>query len=221
MPTILRFETNVPIELTLENDAGVTVAGRYGDRVMYTLNDSRRIYVAPFVARRISELGIRAGEPFKICKRYVKTGQRKTVDWLVERPDADGETQLERDLRDSIDIAKLRNESSASGPPPPPARPMIVIRRPSIEASDPPPWAPTEETGSTNGHHSSSTVLAPGSGSQPPPDTQLAHALKTAIAAAVEAEKFAKTLDYNIRFTTDDVRSMGITILIGMQQRVR
>ena len=53
------------------------------------------------------------------------------------------------------------------------------------------------------------------------PDTQLAHALKTAIAAAAEAEKFAKTLDYNIRFTTEDVRSMGITVLIGMQQRTR
>jgi hypothetical protein len=98
---------------------------------------------------------------------------------------------------------------------------VIVRPRAPIEASDLPPWAPTEETGSTNGHHSCSTVPGPGSGSQPPPDTQLAHALKTAIAAAVEAEKFAKTLDYNIRFTTDDVRSMGITILIGMQQRLR
>jgi hypothetical protein len=47
----------------------------------------------------------------------------------------------------------------------------------------------------------------------------LAHALKTAIAAAADAETFAKTLNYSIRFTTEDVRSMGITILIGMQQR--
>jgi Protein of unknown function (DUF3489) len=52
------------------------------------------------------------------------------------------------------------------------------------------------------------------------PSTQLAHALKTAISAAADAEKFAKTLDYNIRFTTDDIRSMGITVLIGMQQRM-
>ena len=37
---------------------------------------------------------------------------------------------------------------------------------------------------------------------------------------AVETEKFAKTPDYNIRFSTDDVRSMGITILIGMQRRL-
>jgi len=54
----------------------------------------------------------------------------------------------------------------------------------------------------------------------PLPSTQLAHALKTAISAAADAEKFAKTLDYNIRFSTDDIRSMGITVLIGMQQRM-
>ena len=59
------------------------------------------------------------------------------------------------------------------------------------------------------------TVANPGR-----PDTQLAHALKTAIRAAVDAEQFAKELDFNISFpTTEDVRSMGITILIGMQQR--
>jgi len=76
-PNILRFETNVPVELALQNNAGVTVAGRYGDRVMYTLNDSRTMYVAPFVARRISELEIRAGEPFKICKRHLKPASAK------------------------------------------------------------------------------------------------------------------------------------------------
>jgi hypothetical protein len=53
------------------------------------------------------------------------------------------------------------------------------------------------------------------------PEPQLAFALKTAIAAAADAEKFAKTLDYNIRFTTEDVRSMSITVLIGMQQRTQ
>jgi hypothetical protein len=220
MPAIFRFETNVPVELALQNEAGITVAGRYSDRVMYTLDDNRRIYVAPFVARRISELGIRAGEPFKICKRHVKSGRSKTVDWLVERIDADGETQLERDLRDSIDIANSRNDNSTSAPTPAsdPPSPVIVLPRRVTKASA---KAPTTVNGSANGHSTSSLPTESDDGRQPPPDTQLAHALKTAIAAAVEAEKFAKTLDYNIRFTTDDVRSMGITILIGMQQRQR
>jgi hypothetical protein len=74
--------------------------------------------------------------------------------------------------------------------------------------------------GVLNGHPTSAAPPAKDNGHQPAPDTQLAHALKTAIAAAAEAERFAQTLDYNIRFTTEDVRSMGITVLIGMQQRV-
>ena len=80
--------------------------------------------------------------------------------------------------------------------------------------------------GALNGHSSPNGSGTP-SGASPSteaaprlPDTQLAHALKTAIAAAADAEKFATTLDYNIRFSTEDIRSMGITVLIGMQQRI-
>ena len=99
MPEILRFEMNVPVEVALQGEGGITVAGRFGDRVMYTLTDHRRMYVAPFVARRICELGIQAGEPFQICKRQVKTGQTKTVQWVVEPLGAERETQLQRELR--------------------------------------------------------------------------------------------------------------------------
>lgn len=226
MANILRFETNVPVEVALQSEAGVTVAGRYSDRVMYTLIDNRTMYVAPFVAQRINELGIRGGEPFKICKRHLKVGRSKTVNWLVERLDADGETQLERDLRDSIEAANARTENS---PPPPlplppsaPAKPLIVLPPRVTKASELQTRTPSNGNGARNGHHPPCTPQDQDNGDQPPPpNTQLAHALKTAIAAAVEAEKFAKTLDYNIRFTTDDVRSMGITILIGMQQRQR
>jgi hypothetical protein len=223
MPNILRFEANVPVEVELQSAAGVTVAGRYSDRVMFTLNDNRTMYVAPFVAQRINELGIRAGEPFKICKRHVKTGRSKTVTWLVERPDADGETQLERDLRDSIEIANAEKENAPSTAPTPSGatKPVIVLPPRITKASELQARAPSNGNGAENGHHTPTTPPASDNGNQLPPNTQLAHALKTAIAAAVEAEKFAKTLDYNIRFTTDDVRSMGITILIGMQQRQR
>jgi hypothetical protein len=221
MPAILRFEANLPVEVVLQNESGITVAGRYSDRVMFTLEDDRRMYVPPFLAQRISELGIRAGERFMICKRHVKNGRSKTVLWLVERFDADGETQLARDLQASIDMANSRNENSAPVPTPPsdPPKPAPVLPRRVTKASDLSAKMRTPVNGSANGH----TTSPPGSddGKQPLPDTQLTHALKTAIAAAVEAEKFAKTLDYNIRFTTDDVRSMGITILIGMQQRLR
>lgn len=48
--------------------------------------------------------------------------------------------------------------------------------------------------------------------------TQLADALKTAIAAAAQAEEFAKSIDYSVRFTSEDIRTMGNTLLIGKQR---
>lgn len=51
------------------------------------------------------------------------------------------------------------------------------------------------------------------SGSQ----TALAHALKTAVAAAAEAEKHAERLGYSCRFSSADIRAMGISVLIGLQ----
>src|SRR6266849_6736385 len=128
MPETLRFEMNVPVEVTLQCEDGIVVAGRYGDRVKYTLDDTRTMYVPLFVARRISDLGIRAGEPVQICKRQVKNGQQKTIDWLVERLEAEPETQLERDLRESIEIANARNVAPPSEPNPSiPAKPASVI----------------------------------------------------------------------------------------------
>ena len=223
MAAILRFETNIPVEVALQNEVGITVAGRYSDRVMYKLSDDRRMYVAPYVARCISDLKIRVGEPFRICKRYVKNGRSKTVDWLVERLDADFETHLERDLQASIDLANSRNETSATASPATsePPKPVIALPRRVTKAPDLHAKVPTPVYGSANGHSPSSLPNGSVDEKQLLPDTQLTHALKTAISAAVEAERFAKTLDYNIRFTTDDVRSMAITILIGMQQRLR
>jgi hypothetical protein len=222
MPTTIRFDFNVPVEVALQNNAGITVAGRYSDRVMYALVDDRRMYVAPYVAQRIAELGIRPGELIQICKRHVITGRRKTVNWLIERVDPDGDTQLARDLRDSIEMVNARHQN---GP--------AQVALPGVgEATRTTSSTPTtDDSVLAGGASKNGNSVQNGARSQPetvgtvtnqlPPDTQLARALKTAIAAAVEAEKFAKALDYNIRFSTDDVRSMGITLLIGMQQRQR
>ncbi len=184
MPEILRLEINVPVEIALQCESGIMVAGRYGDRVMFSLTDQRRIYVAPYVAKRIDELGIQAGELFQICKRQVLDGRRKTIHWLVERVEAGSESQLERDLRESIERAKATNTSDSE--------PMASLVSP---------------------------VQLPGRAIAECQRRNWPRRSRQRFAAAAEAERFAKVLDYNIRFTTEDVRSMGITILIGMQQR--
>ena len=109
---MVRFIANVPMEVALQSVDGVRVEGRYGDRVKYTLTDDRTMYVAPIVAERIRELEIQPGEVFQVCKRQAKKGNRKTIYWAVERGDA--ETQLERDLRDSLE--RVNNPDIASTP---------------------------------------------------------------------------------------------------------
>ena len=217
-----RFVANVPVEIELRCVDGTRVEGRYGDRVRYTLADARTMLVPPVVAERIKELEIKPGEPFQICKQKTRNGHRNRILWQVERL-GESETQLERDLRASLD--RLKTSEAPLSPeivaPPEPVIPPTTFYEVGVLATD---------NEARNGHSGpNGSGKTPGDPTQPStdetttrlPSTQLAHALKTAIAAAADAETFAKTLNYNIRFSTEDVRSMGITVLIGMQQRTR
>jgi hypothetical protein len=54
-----------------------------------------------------------------------------------------------------------------------------------------------------------------------PPLTKLESALKTAIAAAHNAEKFGAEIGYVVRFDSDAIKSMAITVLINMSEGAR
>jgi hypothetical protein len=43
------------------------------------------MFVPPVVANRISELGIRQGEPFEICKAEIRKEDRRWIEWQVRR----------------------------------------------------------------------------------------------------------------------------------------
>ena len=227
---MVRFTPNLPVEIALQCTDGIRIEGRYGDRVKYTLTDDRTMYVDPSVADQIKELEVQPGEVFQVCKCQDKIGNRRTVFWLVRRG-CDVGPQLERDLLASLERARKARSTARAGhdqATPAPTTPD------SCEAP-PKPFHESDTCSTSNGngsgdHGPTSSAEIPASPSPPMPNnsappalpsTQLAHALKTAISAAADAEKFAKTLDYNIRFTTDDIRSMGITVLIGMQQRIQ
>ena len=49
------------------------------------------------------------------------------------------------------------------------------------------------------------------------PETALELALKTAVSAAAEAERHGAKIGYAVRFRPEDIRALGITVLIGMQ----
>ena len=215
---IVRFEMNVPQEVVLKFSEGVMKQGRFGYQVMYTLADDRLMYVPRFVASRISALEIQPGELFTICKREIKDGQRKSIEWRVTRVEL--ETQLERDLRKSVEIANASN--SGKGPVAVPSAPPEVLT-PAAEGA----VAPVAN-GSGNGNGTASEPAPNGNGtasatptngnSPSVPMTKLEHALKTAIFAAYNAEKYGAELGYVVRFDADAIKSMAITVLINMSE---
>jgi hypothetical protein len=215
---ILRFEMNVPTEVILQSSDGVAIEGRYGTRVMFTLADGRVMYVPPIVATKIEAEGIVPGELFRLRKAAVRSDRKRSIEWLVERVDpsqtrepaaeptetAAPETPLERDLRQSVEVATAKK----AGLEPPPA---------TVVTDEMPPFAPMNNGHNGNGENGSaptSTKTIPSA-----PVTKLEQALKTAISAAHNAEKFGSEIGYVVRFDADAIKSMAITVLINMSER--
>ena len=224
----IRFQTNIPVEVALKFDPpGKQVEGRYGAQVFFTTTDDRGLYVSPVVADKIGTLGIVKGEVFSICKRETKNGQKRAIEWEVNRP----------------------GEAAASGP-----APVAAPSQPPIELPQPTTAQPLNGTVSmglglpaakSNGHangHAANGVkldtrkpaeiidpkLVAINGGAPKLDedtalimargTSACSALKTAIAAMAEAEKFAKEINYGVRFEAQHIYGLACTILIGKQR---
>ena len=210
--TILRFQLDTPVQVALASEQGKLVQGRYGDRMLFHLTDGRIMYVPPVVATMIEELAIAPQERFELCKTQIKNGQRRSIEWGLKRIDSEppgdeakdaaseSETPLERDLRMSTEIV---NAKKAAKEPP-------TISAISDDAI--PPFAPM-----TNGNGTHATAMPDGH-RQPPPSTKLEQALKTAISAAYNAEKYGTELGYVVRFDADAIKSMAITVLINMSE---
>ena len=212
---ILRFQPNVPTQVALQSSQGIVVEGRYGNRMMFSLVDGRVMYVPPIVATKIEAEGIAAGERFELCKAQIKNGRGRSVEWVLRRLDPEEqlaeiatdapapETELEHDLRVSLEMA---NGGKAV-----PESPSSVL-------------APVTQmmNGNGNGNGNGAVpVAAQNETPQPRSVTKLEHALKTAISAAHNAEKYGSELGYVVRFDADAIKSMAITVLINMSGESR
>jgi len=88
--TIVRFETNIPVELALsprqpDNPIKKSPYG-YADQALYFLTGGRKTYLDLPVAAMLSKLALEPGEPFVVCKREKKNAQgRRWIEWEVER----------------------------------------------------------------------------------------------------------------------------------------
>lgn len=84
MREIIRFETNVPVTVTLKYPEGKEMDGRFGPQVMFTTDDDRLFFLNPPEASRLHALRLKA-EPVTICKRAVQQGRKKSLFWEIER----------------------------------------------------------------------------------------------------------------------------------------
>jgi hypothetical protein len=137
------------------------------DSVMYTLNDGRRAWFAPEVAKLIDDLRLAPGEPFTIVNHGARRG------WEV-------------------------------------------LRRPATPEHEPemPPFAPEKAAPAPD--TTPAAVVVTGA-----PATKLEHALKTAIQAAANAEKFSDAIGHPVRFDAEAIRAMAITVLINSSSEAR
>lgn len=82
----VKLETNVPVELAFKYDSGKPVNGQFGDQVLYTTVDDRALYADPSLARAIEGLGVGRGEVVILCKKEVRAGNRKSIEYQAWLP---------------------------------------------------------------------------------------------------------------------------------------
>ena len=178
------FEANVPVTGTLAYADGLKVQGRFGDQVMYSLTDGRVMYVPPIVRDKLLELGIRQNEPFAICRAERREGNRRFVDWLVQ-PNGSGAPSQSEGVHSDM-------------PDPPPANDNCGAR--------------AKSSSNGNGSGNGNPVRTPtGSGTA---ETALRSALMASIDAALAAEQYASAHGLSVRFGSEDLRAMALSLFI-------
>ena len=156
---------------------------------MYSLADNRVMYVPPYVEQRINELAIAAGEPIQLCKQELLEEGRKWIEWSVQRAPQQPNPS--------------RNETGAA----------------ESEAQSTIPDHPNGSTnGKTNGHANGSGQDAP-FGSMPEVITgagitAMELALNGAVEIAQRVEGRAAGKSYSLRFGSEDIRAIGVSIFI-------
>jgi len=81
-----KLQMNVPQTFELAFDEGLRVHSKFGgDQVMFSLTNGEKWYCDPFIAAKIRDAKIGANVPFTVCKREVVNGNRRVVEYEVER----------------------------------------------------------------------------------------------------------------------------------------
>jgi len=130
MREIVKLEVNKPVELALQFATGKIVDGRFGSQTMYSLAGNRIMYLDLGPAQQVNALALQPGETFFVCKRAPReydcwlspaTEKRRAhTDPPFDRPTSTpAESELERQLADSLAVQAARKHAASAAAPPP------------------------------------------------------------------------------------------------------
>jgi hypothetical protein len=117
---VIRFQTNIPVELRLRSTEGRPVESQFGGMQQMFSADEGNFYVSETVgailAEQFRKLNVRPGLPIEITKAEVSKGNgRKGIEWSVttlgyapiEQP-VEKPSELERQLAESVRQVQAR-----------------------------------------------------------------------------------------------------------------
>jgi Fe2+ transport system protein FeoA len=192
----ITFAPGAPVEVALKFPTGKNVPGKFGEQVLFTATNDTVFYLDPEpasdVERRISELGIRTGEPFRLTK--IKHPRGGGCSFHVDR--LSNESDLERTLTRSIE-----NRSRQEAP------------QPSKEKT-PPTSTTTAPIEPPTGRVSAQQEIQPERNHNAPMAAKLMAAFAAAIEALAEAQAYATRRGLGITFSSEDVRCVAISAFI-------
>lgn len=190
------FQPGAPVEVALKFPNGKNVPGKFGEQALFTCTDDRVFYLDPEPAsdieRRIGELGIKTGEPFRLTK--IKHARGGGCSFRVDR--VANETDLERTLRQSIGARQQKREASV------PFReqtPPVAIE-PSAERVTAPQRIQPE------GNHNAPPLTRSGA---------MMSAMCAAVDAVLETQAYATRKGLGVTFSEESIRAIGLSIYIS------
>lgn len=183
---IVSFQLNVPQVLQLEFGKGMDITTKFGEKVMFSLTDGRRMFLTPEVATKLHELNPRAGETIQVLKRETRKGNRQGVEWVF--------TQVDTNPVPPPVVSKPRPQLVGE-PTPQRADGTLALAKPAQQPGMPNP-AFTENL--------EASLTA----------SLMATCLKQSIDALSVARKHAAAQGWDLEFFGEDVRAMANALFI-------
>src|SRR3954452_4437600 len=84
---IIKFQPNIPVRLTLKYGDTKPCKSRFSaeDQYMLSATDGRIAFLTPYCNARLQAAGVQRGDEISITQTVLVKGQRKSIDWLIEK----------------------------------------------------------------------------------------------------------------------------------------